>query len=546
MIQRLITSCFLIIFLSAGTAFAEEHKNACTNLLLGSLGEKTHPISTQNSKAQEFFDKGMALAFGFNHAEAAKAFTKAVDLDPECAICYWGIAYVLGPNINAPMDDSAVLIAYAAVQKAVELSKNVNPRERAYIHAIAKRYPAKPILDRKALDQAYADEMRKVHKSFPFDPDAAVLFAESLMNLSPWDYWEEDGKPKNAILEILGALKSAIKLDPNHPHANHLYIHSVEASKNPEDGVSSADRLGDLVPGAGHLVHMPGHIYIRTGDYHKAVIANQRAIKADDAYQVTCTPEGIYPLAYMPHNHHFLWASYTWEGNSKEAIKTSRNLVERVNTEMMRKPGFGTLQHFWATPMFAMARFARWDDVLKEPKPPEDLKYPTGVWHHVRGLAFIAKDNIPEAQAELKKLETILVDPSVENVKIWDLNKVTNILKIGKHLLAGKILEKQGNIKKAINEYQQGIQIEDNLYYDEPHSWYYPMRQPLGHVLLKTGNVVDAEKYFSEDLDRHRKNGWSLHGLLQTARAQGDKEKIQNLEQRFKQAWQHSDLELKY
>ena len=545
MIQRVISLVLLIFIFNAGTALANDKDNACTKLLLGSLGEKTHPISTQISKAQDYFDKGMALAFGFNHAEAAKAFTKATDLDPNCAICYWGLAYVLGPNINAPMDDSVVPTAYAAVQKALELSTNVNPREKAYIKAISKRYAAKPMPDRKALDKAYADEMRTVHKSFPHDPDAAVLFAESLMNLSPWDYWEEDGKPKNAILEILAALKSAIKMDPDHPHANHLYIHSVEASKTPEDGVPSADRLGNLVPGAGHLVHMPGHIYIRTGDYHKAVIANERAIKADDAYQSTCTPEGIYPLAYMPHNHHFLWASYTWEGNGQNAIRSSRELVKRVNDKMMRKPGFGTLQHFWATPMFAMARFARWKDILIEPKPPTDLKYPIGVWHHVRGMAYIAQNDIENAKQELANLESIIADPSVDSVKIWGMNKVTNLLKIGQHLLAGKIQENQGNMQDAIKEYKLGVQIEDDLYYDEPHSWYYPMRQSLGYAMLKTGDTSAAEKNFMEDLERHRKNGWSLHGLLQTARAQGDNKKIKDLEQRFKQAWQHSDLDLK-
>jgi len=545
MILQVLVLAFLMVAVSAGGAAGKDRWNSCEKLLMGSLGDQTHPISTKVPEAQRFYDKGMALAFGFNHAESKRAFAKAAELDPECAMCNWGIAFVLGPNINAPMDDAAVPEAYAAIQKALKLSVAATDKEKAKIQAMAKRYAPEPVRDRSALDKAYAEAMRDLRNKFPEDTEAVVFFAEALMDLNPWNYWDADGKPKNSITEVVAALESALKINPNHPHANHLYIHAVEASKDPDRAVPSADRLGDLQPGAGHLVHMPAHIYIRTGQYHKAAVANERAIVADDKYRETCTPKGIYPLAYMPHNHHFLWAAYTWEGRGDAAIKTARTLVERVDTAKMRLPGLGTLQHFWVTPMFALARFERWDDILKESVPPEDLKYPNGVWHHVRGMAYVAQDRLDEAKDELKKLEALAADPDLKNVKIWGKNKVSDLLNVGAHLLTGKIEEKQGNTDAAIKHYQAGIELEDSLYYEEPHTWYYPMRQPMGHAQLKSGQAGEAEKYFLEDLERHRGNGWSLYGLLLSARAMGDKDKIQNWEQRFQKAWAHADFAFK-
>lgn len=539
----IIFTCMALTMGFSSKALSEE--DTCTPLLLGSLGDWKHQISTQSKEAQEFFDRGLALTFGFNHDEARRAFEKAAQLDSECAMCYWGMAYVLGPNINAAMEDSAVPKAYAAIQKALRLANDASEKEQAYIEAIAKRYSSKAVHDRSALDRVYADAMRKVHKRFPEDLDAAIFFAESLMNLSPWNYWTADGTPKNHIKEVLDTLEKALKKDPNHPHGNHLYIHAVEASKTPERAVAAADKLGSLVPGSGHLVHMPAHTYIRVGLYHKASLANERAIEVDDKYKENCTSEGAYPLAYMPHNHHFLWASYTLEGRGKDSIRAARELVKRLDTEAMRTPELGTLQHFWITPMVTLARFERWDDALKEPAPPKDLGYPIGMWHYLRGMAFAAKGNLPEAKQELKELKPLTQDPKVKKIKIWGTNPVTNLLKISEHILTGKIAEKQGKTDRALAEYRKGKEIEDALYYDEPHSWYYPVRQVLGEFHLKMGNFDAAEIYFREDLDRHRENGWSLYGLKRALEGSEKNKEAQIVGQRLKQAWAYADFNLK-
>jgi tetratricopeptide (TPR) repeat protein len=524
--------------------FAHAQNDRCTALLLGSLGDRQHPITTPVPEAQRLFSKGMALTFGFNHDEAGRAFRKAADLDPNCGMCYWGMALVIGPNINAPMEAKSVAPAYEAVQNALRLSTTVSAREKALIEALAVRYSSEPVEDRSALDLAFAEAMRKVRERFPKDADVAVLFAEAQMNLSPWDYWTGDGRPKNHILEIIETLEAVLTKDPNHPHAIHLYIHAVEASMNPYRAIPHADRLGELVPGAGHLVHMPAHTYIRTGAYHKASLANERAIVADDAYQAECASKGLYPLAYMPHNHHFLWATYSLEGRGADAQKAAERLRERVDEKTMREPGFGTLQHFWATPLYALARFARWDDALKEPAPPADLLYPLGVWHHLRGRAHAAKGDIAEAEKEAAGLEALIENPALENVRIWGSNKVSDLLKIGHHLLAGEIAEKQGRQDDALEHYRAGLKIENALYYDEPHSWYQPMHQPLGRALLKAGRAAEAETHFRADLERHPENGWSLSGLVKSLAAQGKKDEAEKVQARFQKAWAHADIKL--
>ncbi|UCD12696.1 MAG: hypothetical protein JSU88_06380 [Nitrospinaceae bacterium] len=531
---------FTVSLLLASPAHAGDDR--CTALLLGSLGDRQHPITTQVPEAQRLFDKGMALAFAFNHDEAGRAFRKAADLDPACAMCYWGIALVLGPNINAPMDEKAAAPAHEAVQEALRLTSGVGAREKALIEALARRYA--PGQDRSALDAAFAEAMRRVHERFPKDADVAVLFAEALMDLNPWDYWTEDGRPKNHILEVVETLETVLAKDPSHPHAIHLYIHAVEASRNPYRAVPHADRLGELVPGAGHLVHMPAHAYIRTGHYHKASLANERAIVADDAYQAECAAKGLYPLAYMPHNHHFLWATYTLEGRGEDALKAAARLRQRVDEQKMRSPGLGTLQHFWATPLYGLARFARWDDALKEPAPPADLLYPLGVWHHLRGRAHAAQGDLAKAEKEAAELAALIENPALESVKIWGTNKVSDLLKIGHHLLAGEIAEKQGRQDEALRHYRAGLKIENSLYYDEPHSWYQPMNQPLGWALLKAGRAAEAETHFRADLTRHPENGWALNGLMKSLDAQGKKAEARAVRVRFEKAWAFADMKL--
>jgi len=534
----------MAVVLSLALVQAAAAEDRCTALLIGSLGEGHHPITTASPESQRLFDKGMALTFGFNHDEAGRAFEKAAGLDPACAMCYWGKALVLGPNINAPMSGESAELAHEAAQKALALSTSASAREKALIAALASRYSADKEADRKALDLAYAEAMAGVRKQFPKDADAAVLYAEALMDLSPWDYWTTDGRPKNHILEVVETLEAVLEKDPNHPHAIHLYIHAVEASKNPHRAVRHADRLGELVPGSGHLVHMPAHAYIRTGLYHKASVANERAIVADDAYQSECARKGLYPLAYMPHNHHFLWATYSLEGRGADALKAATRLRQRVDENRMREPGFGTLQHFWATPLYALARFERWDEALREPEPPADLLYPQGVWHHLRGRAFVAQGNPAAAEKERAALESLINKPELASVKIWETNTVTDLLKIAHHLLAGEIAEQGGRVDEAISHYQAGLAIENALYYDEPHSWYLPMNQVLGRALLKAGRAREAENYFNADLNRHPENGWSLHGLMKSLDVQGKQTAAIEVRSRFEKAWAHADLKL--
>ena len=403
--------------------------NKPTAPLLSGMGDVHHTVTTKSSQAQRYFDQGLVLAYGFNHAEAARSFREATRLDPDCAMCYWGLAYVLGPNINAKMEDDAVPESYQAMQKAQELGVNSSESEQAYIQALTKRYTDVPLEDRSSLDLAYANGMKEVVKQYPEDLDAATILAEALMDTMPWDYWTEDKQPKPETQEVLDILESVLERDPNHPGANHLYIHAVEAVQ-PKRAETAADRLGNLVPGSGHLVHMPSHIYIRVGRYHDAAAANQKAIAVDNDYITQCHAQGIYPLAYMPHNHHFLWFAATLEGNSKLAAQAGKNVAAMVDPQTMREPGMGTLQHFHSIPLYTMTRFGQWDEILAAPQPDADLKYPMGVWHYARGLAYTAQDKISQAESELSQLTALANDPDLEEVTIWDLNTTQNILKV--------------------------------------------------------------------------------------------------------------------
>ncbi len=327
--------------------------------LFEGMGNHHYPITTNSSLAQRYFDQGLILTYGFNHAEAARSFREAARLDPNCAMAHWGAAFVLGSNINASMDKEAIPKAYSELQKALELASHVSEKEQALIQALSKRYSPEPVRDRTPLEVAYADAMREVVQRFPDDADVATLFAESLMNLNPWNYWTKDGQPQPGTPEIVSTLESALRRNPNHPGANHLYVHAVEASPHPERALPSADRLRNLVPGIGHMVHMPSHIYIRTGRYHDASLANEKAIEVDEAYIRQYHPEGIYPLAYYTHNYHFLWAAATMEGRSEVALQAARRLASKVDRERMREPGFGTLQHFFSIPLYALMSFGK-------------------------------------------------------------------------------------------------------------------------------------------------------------------------------------------
>jgi tetratricopeptide (TPR) repeat protein len=406
--------------------------------LLEGMGKHHHPITTEDPMVQRYFDQGLVLAYGFNHAEAARSFREAIRRDPECASCYWGLSYVLGPNINSMMNAEDLPEAWKALQKAIALVDDASEQEQAYIRALQTRYTEDLPDDRSHLDVAYADAMRKVARRYPKDTDAGTLLAEALMDTTPWDYWREDGKPKPETVEIMETLETVMDSDPNHPGANHLYIHIVEAQR-PEMGVEAADRLGELVPGAGHLVHMPSHIYIRMGRYHDASVANQKAIAADDDYVTACRKQGLYPVMYMPHNHHFLWAAASIEGRSELAISAAREIASKQDLDVARQPGLTSLQHYWITPVYALTRFGKWEAILEEPAPPDDLIYPLGVWHYARGMALTRLGRLHEAKAELARLTEIAANPELELVTVWDLNTTDNLIAIAREVLSGEI-----------------------------------------------------------------------------------------------------------
>lgn len=511
--------------------------------LLEGLGDHHHEVHTRSDLAQTYFDQGLILSYGFNHAEAARSFREATRHDSECAMCWWGLALVLGPNINAPMDPENNAEAWSAVQKALDLSAGGHPLERAYIEALATRYAAEPPEDRSALDRAFAEAMAEVVRQFPDDLDAATLYAEALMDTMPWDYWQEDGEPKPATREVQAQLERVIEGNPRHPGALHLYLHAVE-EVYPEWGVDAADRLANLVPGAGHLVHMPSHIYIRVGRYQDAAQANRNAIEADDAYVTQCHAQGLYPVAYMPHNHHFLWAAATFQGDSETALDSAEHIAHHVDRELLRTPGYGTLQHYLATPLYTRARFGRWDEILETPQPEAGLLYPEGVWRYARALALIRRDRLDEARGELARLREIAADPVLDTVTLWDINGTADLVEIASEIVTGELAAAEGDFDEAVRSLEVALAMESTLLYDEPPSWHQSVRQVLGAVLLEAGRAEEAERVYREDLAKFPDNGWSLHGLVAALEAQGETEAADEVRAQLRQAWQHADVTL--
>ncbi len=525
----------------ASTPLAKNASNQKRVTLYKGLSNHHYPISTKNSQAQRYFNQGLLLAYGFNHAEAARAFQEAIKLDPNCAICYWGLALVQGPNINAGMEKDAVPLAWEALQKAMNLRKYASPREQALIQALAKRYTSQPVEDRKSLNLAYANAMREVAQTYPTDLDAATLFAEALMDTTPWDYWQENGQPKPEAVEIIKTLEAVLKKNPNHPGANHLYIHAVEKER-PELALPSADRLLSLFPNAGHLVHMPSHIYIRTGRYHDAVLSNQRGVAADDAYLSQTQAQGIYSLAYKPHNHHFLWFAALMTGQSQIAMEAAEQTA-KVDPKLMAEGELaGSLQHYSMIPLFTEIRFSQWDKILAKPAPA--LAYPKGIWHYARGMAFLARGKTTPAAKELKQLQAIAADPALKEIKIWGFNATASILGIATEVLSGELAAKQRNYEKAITHLKTAVKLEDALVYTEPQDWYQPTRQALARVLLKAGKAKEAEQIYRADLKIYPENGWSLSGLAQSLQAQGKNKEAESIQSRFQTAWKHADISL--
>ncbi|MBU6421899.1 MAG: hypothetical protein KGL98_11890 [Gammaproteobacteria bacterium] len=546
--SRLVISFFLLAlsFLAVGpvaqAAGSDTHVTQAGVPLYDNLGNLHHGISTTNSLAQKYFDQGLRLTYGFNHAEAIRAYTEAARLDPHCAMCYWGIALDYGPNINAPMDADSGIKAYAAVQQALTLLPYANAEEQGYIRAVATRYVAKPEADRTALDHAYADAMGKLAAKYPDDLDAQTLYAESLMDLSPWDYWTHDGKPHANTPIILAALEGVIWRNPNHVGACHYYIHAVEAVY-PEKAVPCADRLQSLMPGAGHLVHMPAHIYIRVGRWADAIKANQHAIHTDEDYIMDQRPApGMYPMGYYPHNIHFLAFAASMAGNSAMTLDSAHKLAGKVDPGMVTE--IGLLQSMLIMPEQAEIRFGRWQEVLNEPAPPVALHYPTGIWHYARGMSYATQGDLNKADAEFAELQRIAADPTLASLMVDSGNTATPILQIASHVLAAKIAAKRGATDAAASHFRQAIEMEDQLNYVEPPSTPLPVRQQFGAFLMANGRASEAEVVYREDLKHYPENGWSLYGLAASLRAQGKNAEADAVQVRFKRAWVLSDVNL--
>jgi len=507
---------------------------------LQTLGTHSHAISTSSPRAQLFFNQGLILSYGFNHREAMRSFREVVRLDPTAAMGYWGQALVLGPNINAPMDPAVEREAFERVQQARAHAGSASERERDYIEALAARYSDAPEPDRPALDRAYAEAMHELHHKYPDDLDAATLYAEALMDLSPWDYWTPDGQPYERTREILHTLESVRAVDPDHPGANHFYIHATEYQR-PDLGEVAADRLVDAAPGAGHLQHMPSHIFARIGRYADATRVNEKAIVADEDYVVTCRAQGIYPLAYYPHNVHFLWWTTGLQGRSAESIAAARKVLEKSEPYLAELPPFGQL--FPAATSFALVRFGKWDEILAEPLPAEQHAFWRGVAHYARGLAFARKERVQEANAELAALAKLQRAPDARDTLIGATTQ-SALLEVAAAVLTGEIAAEEDRYGDALASLHRAVLLQENLPYTEPPDWYFPVRQSLGAVLLEAGRPAEAEAVYWQDLRQNPENGWSLFGLAKALRAQGKDAQADAVEARFAKAWAAADVEL--
>jgi tetratricopeptide (TPR) repeat protein len=535
MMNRLV--CVLVVFSACVAAVAqhEMHPGSKPATLMSGLGDLHHPVSTSNPQAQQFFDQGLRLIYAFNHDEAGHSFQRAAELDPKLAMAYWGIAEAVGPNYNDPASDDRFKAAHDAIQKALDLSGNGSAIEKAYIEAMAKRFPGDPKADRRKAAEDYRDAMREVVKQYPDDLDAATLFAESGMNLHPWGLWHPDGTPEAGTEEIVSTLESVIRRDPNHLGAIHYYIHSVEASRSPERALAGANRLATLAPAAGHIVHMPAHVYIRTGDYDAAVKTNQKAATADEAYINASGAQGIYPMMYYSHNLHFIAMCSAMNGNYAESKKAADMLAAHVAPAVKDMP---PLEGFMTIPMAVEVRFHRWSDILAAKPPDPAMKVSTVFYHFARGMALAATGKVADAEAEHKLVsEAEQATPEDVVFAMPVNNKAKDILKIAKNVLGAKIALAKNDNEGAITMLRQAVVVQDSLKYDEPPDWFFPVRESLGAVLLSSGNALEAEKVFREDLDHNPRNPRSLFGLREALKAQKRDYDAGFIQKQFDASW---------
>ncbi len=565
--RYLLNSLWLVLFFCScnqknenkkATADTDSHHGCCSPELLDtswySSGKKAplfsglegihFDITTKNSEARKYFIQGMMLSFGFNHAEAGRSFYESARQDSTCAMCWWGYAYVLGPNYNAGMEKDNFQRAYEAVQKAKKLSASCTQKEIDLIAALTHRYSNDTTISRAVLDSSYAVAMRKVYALYPDDVNISTLFAESLMDLHPWNLWNKDGTIQPWTPEILTVLENCIDMESNHAGANHFYIHATEMSTHAEDALASADLLRDLVPGSGHLVHMPSHTYIRIGKYHDGVLANQKAVLVDSLYMDACHAQGVYPLAYYPHNYHFIAACATLCGESKIAMIGAYATSNHAHKKLLRDPAWATLQHYYTIPWFVEVKLGLWDEILNSPAPEKDLKYPMVIWHYAQGMAKLSQNKTDEAEKHLDEMTTIMTDSTIKDLTIWGINSVFDICEIASGTLEGEINAKQKKFPEAISFLQQAVAKEDAQNYDEPPDWFFSVRHHLGAVLIDAGKFKDAIKVYEEDLKIFRENGWALRGLMNAYEKLGDKNKFEEAKLRFDEAWKHADVEI--
>jgi tetratricopeptide (TPR) repeat protein len=502
------------------------------------------PITTKSKEAQKYFNQGLMLTYGFNHAEAARSFYEACKQDSSCAMSWWGFAYVLGPNYNANMEPDNLQRAYDAVQKARRLSAKATQKEKDLIAALISRYSNDDKVGRSFLDSAYASNMRKVFEKYHGDADVAALFAESLMDLHPWQLFKKDGTIEPWTPEIITVLKQALKTDSLHAGANHFYIHATEMSRHPEEALTSADLLRDLVPGAGHLVHMPSHTYIRTGRYHEGVQTNMKAVLIDSLYTEACHAQGAYPLAYYPHNYHFLTACATLCGESRNAILGAHETMLHAHKKLLLDPSWATLQHYYSIPFYVEVKLGLWKDIQNTPEPEEQLKYPRVIWHYAQGMAALSGHKTSRAKMHLATMNSLMQDSALKQLTIWGINSLYDICQIASHTLEGEIQSSRKNYEKAVTQFREAIVSEDELNYNEPPDWFFSVRHNLGAVLIDAGNYQDAIRVYEEDLQTYPENGWALAGLMNAYEKLGEKEKYLEMKSRFEEAWKFADIKI--
>jgi len=542
--MRTFELCLLAVVLYACSATAQETKpvERPPDLSLTAVGRQHHPIKTRSAEAQAYFDQGITLLYGFNHEEAARAFRRAGELDPVSPMPLWGIALAAGPNYNMDVDAEREKMAFETVQKARKLAEDAPQVEKDYVAALAARYSGDANPDYKKLSGDFAAAMKELSQKYPDDLDAATMYAESLMDLTPWKLWSHDGTPGENTLEIVRLLESVLERDPNHAGANHYYIHAVEASPHPERALPCAHRLDTMVPQAGHLVHMPAHTYIRTGDYQAAARNNAMAAQVDRAYAQKADKEGsIYDLMYHSHNEHFLAMAASMAGNYAQAKAAADVLAKRLaphaRTMLM-------LDRFMFTPLWVDARFSKWDAILARLEPAKELPATHLMWRYTRTLAYVAKGEVEKASEEREQFSAEAAGVPAD-ANFGEQNRAAEIVGVAGHILDARIAMAQGKKDDAIDHLKQAVAAEDALNYDEPADWYYPVRESLGATLLAADQAEEAEQVFREDLRQNPRNPRSLFGLMQSLKTQQKEANAAWVERQFKTAWKGADTKLK-